>query len=85
MNIIKISWALLRGSVGTTADRALEILALQQQLAVYQRQNPKPKLRWRDRRFWVWLSWLWPGWRSALVVVKPETVVRWHQRGFAWF
>jgi hypothetical protein len=38
-------------------------------------------LRQRDRIFWVWLSKLWCGWRSALVVVEPATVVRWHRRG----
>ena len=25
---------------------------------------------------------LWPGWRRALVIVKPDTVLRWHRRGF---
>ncbi len=34
------------------------------------------------RAFWVALSRLWPRWRSALVVVRPETVVRWHRQGF---
>ena len=35
-----------------------------------------------DRLFWTWLCHLWPGWRHALVIVKPDTVLRWHRRGF---
>jgi len=35
-----------------------------------------------DRLLWVWLSELWSGWRSALRIVKPETVIAWHRRGF---
>ena len=38
-----------------------------------------------DRIFWVALSRLWRDWRSTLVLVKPETVVAWHRRGFRWF
>ena len=61
---------------------ALENLGLRQQLAVYQQSIKRPRLRPRDRVFWVWLSRLSYDWRSILVIVKPETVVRWHLRGF---
>jgi putative transposase len=64
---------------------ALENLALRQQLAVYQRRNPRPQLRPRDRLFWVWLSKVWSQWRSTLLIVKPETVLRWHREGFKLF
>jgi putative transposase len=66
-------------------DLMLEILALRQQLIVYKRLHPRPQLRHRDRLFWVWLSKLWGGWRQALVIVKPETVVGWHRKGFRFF
>jgi hypothetical protein len=39
-------------------------------------------LRRADRCLWVWLSQLWSGWRSALVIVKPETAIAWHRQGF---
>jgi len=42
----------------------------------------KLALRWADRVLWMWLSRLWSNWRSALVIVKPETVLAWHRRGF---
>ncbi len=60
----------------------LENLALRQQLAVLKHQAKRPRLRNRDRFFWVLLSRIWSGWKSALVLVKPDTVVRWHRRGF---
>ena len=59
-----------------------ENLALRQQLAILQRTARRPKLRQRERVFWVWLSKLWRHWRSALLVVKTDTVVRWHREGF---
>jgi putative transposase len=66
----------------THADIQLEVLALRHQVTVLQRTNPKPKLRPAGRRLWVWLSRSWSRWRSALVIVKPVTVVDWHRRGF---
>ena len=59
-----------------------ENLALRQQLVTLSRSARRPRLRQRDRIFWVWISKLWRGWRSSLVVVQPDTVVRWHRRGF---
>ncbi len=60
----------------------LENLALRQQLAAYKRTCKRPRLRMVDRTFWVWLSKLWQKWPAALVIVKPETVIRWHRQGF---
>ena len=61
---------------------ALEILALRQQLAVYKRMARRPKLRRSDRLFWVWLARVWVGWRQSLVIVTPDTVLRWQRRRF---
>jgi putative transposase len=61
---------------------AAENLALRHQLGVLQRSARRPRLRPRDRVFWVWLSRLWSGWRSSPIIVQPETVVRWHRQGF---
>jgi hypothetical protein len=60
----------------------LENLALRQQLIVLKRKHVRPKLTAFDRCFWVAISNLWSGWRNSLLVVKPETVVEWHRRGF---
>jgi len=61
---------------------AVENLALRQQLAVYKRTANRPQLRRRDRLFWVWLSRTWPAWRQALVIVAPDTVLRWQRLRF---
>ncbi len=75
-------WAVLRALVVNRARLAAENAALHHQLAVLQRARRRPKLHRRDRIFWVWLSKLWSGWRDALVIVQPETVVKWHRQGF---
>ncbi len=58
----------------------LENLALRQQLAAYRCTSERARLRPSDRVLWVGLSRLWDGWQSALVIVKPETVIRWHRK-----
>ena len=63
-------------------ELALENLALRQQLAILHRKTKRPKLIKADRAFWVALSRLWPDWQSALILVKPETVIGWHRKGF---
>jgi hypothetical protein len=63
-----------------------ENLALRHQIHVRQRSARKrPKCTPVDRLLWVWLSRIWSDWRSALVIVKPETVVAWHRKGFRLF
>jgi hypothetical protein len=60
---------------------ALENLALRQQLAVFRRTGPRPPvLRQRNRLCWVLLAQAWRDWRTALIVVRPDTVVRWHRQ-----
>ena len=59
-------------------DLVLENLALRHQLAVCARPR-RPPLSDDDRRFWSALARDWPRWRDVLVLVPPETVVRWHR------
>src|SRR5437899_2532819 len=61
---------------------ALENLALRHQLAIYKKMVKRPKLLGLDRLFWVALSRVWAGWRQALVIVSPNTVLRWQRRRF---
>ncbi len=69
------------------SDLEAELLALRHQILVLQRQlgQRRVQLRRADRSYWVVLSRLWPRWRAALLVVKPETVIAWHRRGFRWY
>jgi putative transposase len=59
-----------------------ENLCLRQQLLVLQRRRPQPPLRNADRQFWICASRWFAGWRNSLLIVKPETVLRWHRRGW---
>jgi putative transposase len=84
--MISVLHSLLLSLRTLTRSRAalhLEILALRHQLAVLQRSRPRRvRLAKADRWLWVLLSRLWTRWRTALVIVKPETVIAWHRRGF---
>jgi putative transposase len=65
---------------------ALENLALRHQIGVLQRSARKrPKWTSADRLLWIFLSRFWRDWRSALAIIKPETVVAWHRAGFRLF
>ena len=61
---------------------ALENLALRQQLAIFERQCKRPTLNDRDRWFWIVLLRFWKEWRRALVIVHPDTVLRWQRQRF---
>ena len=74
--------ATARSSLKSQRELARENLALRQQLAILQHKTKRPKLTKADRAFWVALCRLWPDWQNALLIVKPETVIRWHRKGF---
>jgi len=82
MGVVSAIVVFLRALLGDRAAILAENLALRQQLAVLQASTKRPRLRKRDRIFWVWLSRVWSGWRSCLTIVKPETVIGWHRQGF---
>jgi len=63
-------------------EHAIVELVLRQQLAVYHRTRPRPHLRPIDRAFWLAMRRWSSRWADTLVIVKPETVVRWHRAGF---
>ena len=67
------------------SDLALENLALRQQLAILKRHKKRPQIRTKDRLFWIMLCRFWSNWQEPLIVVKPETVIRWHRKGFKLF
>src|SRR4051812_30233944 len=77
---------LLSSFFKTSAELRLENLALRQQLGVLRRSAPKQlRLTPADRIFWVWLRSVWADWKSALLIVKPATVIAWHRKGFRLF
>jgi len=52
---------------------------------VLRRSVKRPKLSSADRLLWTWLCEVWSDWRSALVIVKPQTVIAWHREGCRLF
>ena len=80
---------LLYGVLSGFRSRAglqLEVIALRHQLDVLRRrQRTRIRLTRLDRSFWVLLYRLWPRCLSALVIVQPATVIRWHRKGFRAF
>jgi len=61
---------------------AVEILALRHQLGILKRSVKRPRLTNADRGLWVMLSRGWTSWSDPLVIVKPDTVIKWHRAGF---
>ena len=73
----------LLSTVQTRGSLQREVLALRHQLGVLQRTNRRRiRIGTTDRLLWVALHRLWPEWREALVLVKPDTVIAWHRKGF---
>jgi transposase InsO family protein len=85
VSILRVILLLFRALFRNRSRLALENLALRQQLAILRRKVVRPRLRRADRSFWVSLARVWYQWRSALILIKPETVVRWHRQGFRYF
>src|ERR1700676_2591642 len=69
----------------TRRNLLLEILVLRQQVTVFKRKRPRPRIAALDKLFWVLARRFWSGWKQALIVVTPDTVVRWHLAGFALY
>ena len=74
--------ALLRALLRSQSALAIENVPLRQQVVVLKRTVKRPRLRKRDRLFWVLLPQIWSGWSGCLLVVRPATVVAWHRQGW---
>jgi len=85
VSILRIILLLFRTLLRDRSQLALENLALRQRLAILRRRVVRPRLRHAERAFWVSLARVWDRWRSALIIVRPETVLRWHRQGFRYF
>ena len=82
LNVILLSIRFVILVLGGHQHVALENAALRQQLAVFKRDVKRPRLRRRDRIFWIGLRAIWKEWKSVLVIVRPETVISWQRKRF---
>lgn len=85
LRILRVLFALPPQFFWSRRDLLLENLALRQQLSVLRARHPQPRFSTPDRLFWVVLRRVWSGWKRALILVQPETVVRWHRAGFKMY
>ena len=58
---------------------------MRQQIMTLQRSVKRPHLSNSDRWFWIVLSKWWTHWKDVLLIVQPETVVKWHRQGFKFY
>ncbi len=80
--LVTVLVRLVRALCIPRAELVLENLALRQQVTALKQRRPRPTLDDVDRAFWVALRAAWDRWADILVVVKPDTVVRWHRERF---
>ena len=66
-------------------DLILENLLLRQQIIILKRKTKRSKLKNIDRIILVWISKLWNDWKSALFIVKPDTLIGWHKKIFKFY
>jgi hypothetical protein len=82
IEILRWLGILVRAAVRERRDLALDNVAICQQFAVLKRRKGVPRLKRKDRLFWVVLSRIWAPWRRALHLVKADTVVGWQHKSF---
>src|SRR6266508_1808527 len=81
VTILSALVSILAFRLRSRASLELELIALRHQVTVLRRHG-RPRLLSADRLLWVWLYRIWPQILSAMVLVKPTTVVQWHRKGF---
>lgn len=81
MTLLRAVCLFLGGLRVSRAALLAENLLRRQQTSALQRSGQQPRCRSGDRIFWVWLSRVWTGWRSALLLARPQTVAKWHRQG----
>ena len=84
-DVISVLLGALVSTLKTRQQLFFENLALRHQVQVLNRKTKRPDLRAPDRLLWVVLSRLSAAWKSALVIVQPETVIQWHRTAFRTF
>ena len=77
--------SLVRLSFSSRTALVAENLFLRKQLAFYQEREIRPRPLTNAARLWLVLWSRFFDWKSALVVVKPATLIGWHRKAFRLF
>ena len=84
--LLAVLFGLLCATFWNRRDLVAENLLLRHQLAVLTRPTRRrPRLRRRDKLIWILARRLCRDWRRHLVLLRPETVMGWHRRGWRLF
>jgi|SRR5215472_6266000 len=78
---LQLFWGLLLGCF-CSRDLLLENLALRQQLFVFKERKQRPMLAPFDKVFGIGIKGVWSQSKNSMVLVAPETVMRWHRARF---
>jgi hypothetical protein len=80
--VVAALFAFLSSLFRSHCSLALQVFALQHQVAVYKQTVRRPRPQPTDRLLWAWLSRLWPGWQATLAFVQPRTAIVWQKKRF---
>jgi putative transposase len=83
--LFRLLIGILPRALRSRRELLLENLVLRQQLSVLKRRAHKARVSSLDKLFWVMVQRFWSGWKRSLILVSPETVVRWHRAGFGFY
>ena len=60
----------------------LENILLRKQIDILMRSGKRSTVTNRDRAVFVFLSKLYPKWKESFLIFQPDTLIRWHKKGF---
>jgi len=81
IELFKLFFLSIKSSIKAKTSLVVENIILRHQLNIYQRRK-KPRLKNLDRIIFCFASRIWNDWKSAIVIVKPSTIISWHRKGF---
>ena len=82
MSIFHLVAAFLGSLCKSKRQLVLENLALRQQVPMLRQSVKRPRATRADKLFWILFARYVDGWRDTLHALHPDTVVRWHRKGF---
>src|SRR5674476_306330 len=83
--MLKFLYIIIKISFKSKIQLLLEVIMLAKQLEIYQRTDPKLKIKRSDRMFFsLMMDWL-SNWKERLFIVNPETVIKWHRTAFRYY
>ena len=85
MRWLTLLLALINDLLADRTRLALENAALRQQLTVLRRSVKRARIHDSDRVFWILMRRMLQNWRDTVAIVKPDTVVRWHRKGWRYY